>query len=936
MILDLIYPVLSRGSPRRPDGRLGRFMRTAIPGPNEVAVLAAGSRLGPYEIVSPLGAGGMGEVWRARDPRLGRDVAIKALPDAFAHDADRLARFEREAKLLAGLSHPNIAGLLGLEEVDDRRYLVLECVEGETLGQRLARGPLPLDEALEVCRQIAAGVEAAHEAGIVHRDLKPGNVKLTPAGQVKVLDFGLARGVDPVGWDSAPALAQSPTLTSAGTGLGVVLGTAAYMAPEQARGRPVDRRADVWSFGCVLYECLTGHSLFSGETASDLIARILEREPDWSALPATTPARVRDLLRRCLRKDAKERLRDIGDARLELAEALAGPADAAAPPPGRAGARRPGPWVLAASGLALAALLVAGFAVVRSGRGTPDSRVLRAVIQAPDGVDLSDEVPDITLSPDGGAIVFAGLDTTGTRGLWLRPLDSIAARRLPGTDGAVIPFWSPDGRQLGFFAEGKLKRLSLQAGDVQVICPAPNPRGGAWGAGDVIVFAPTASGPLMRVPASGGEPQVATTLDTARGESAHRFPSFLPDGRHFLYVALPGTDSQVETRIGALDDAKPGPVLLAASGIAVFAAPDHVLFLRQGAVVAQRFDPAALRLQGTPLPIRELVDATASYSGSPVVAVSRTGILAQRELRSTNTRVDILDREGRRQMTLPLPDSQYLAPRFSPDGRHMVLSGSRLGAGSVSLWMVDLERGISTRFTFDSTFDTDGTWTRDGRRVIYGSDRTGGRKLFWRRADGSGPEELLADVPNLFNDPNDVSVDDRRVVYRSLSGETGEDLWIAPLDGVGKPEPLIRTRFNELDAAISPDGRWLAYRSDESGRPEVYAQSFPALDQKTRVSTDGGAPLVNGSATWIRWRRDGRELYFIGGDGRTIMAADVAPGVTFDSGPPRPLLRLPHGFTDADISPDGSRIAVSMPLGAQGRSAINIVVNWARELETAK
>jgi Tol biopolymer transport system component len=897
--------------------------------------LQSGSRLGPYEIVAPLGAGGMGEVYRAHDPRLGRDVAIKALPDAFAHDADRLARFEREAKLLAGLSHPNIAGLLGLEEVEGRRYLVLECVEGETLAERLKRGPLPLDETLEVCRQIAAGVEAAHEAGVVHRDLKPGNVKLTPAGQVKVLDFGLARGVDPVGGDSGPSLSQSPTRTFAATGLGVVLGTAAYMSPEQARGRAVDRRADVWSFGCVLYECLAGRSLFEGETASDLIARILEREPDWSALPATTPVRVRDLLRRCLRKDAKERLRDIGDARLELAEALAAPADAAAPPE-RARPRRPGAWTVAAVAFTVAGLVLASFVALRAGRTPQDARTLRVAIQAPDGIDLSDEVPDIAIAPAGSAIVFAGLDTTGTRGLWLRPLDSNTARRLPGTDGAVIPFWSPDGRQLGFFAEGRLKRLSLQAGDVQVICAAPNPRGGAWGADDVLVFAPTASGPLMRVPASGGEPQLATTLDTARGESAHRFPSFLSDGRHFLYVALPGTNSQVDTRIGTLDSTEPGPVLLTASGIAVYAAPDHVVFLRQGAVVAQRFDAVARQLRGTPLPIRELVDATASYSGSPVVAVSRTGILVQRELRSTNTRVDILDRDGRRQQTLALPESQYLAPRFSPDGRHMVLSASRLGAGSVSLWMADLERGISTRFTFDSTFDTDGTWTRDGRRVIYGSDRTGGRKLYWRRADGSGPEELLADVPNLFNDPNDVSADDRRVVYRSLSGETGEDLWIAPLDGVGKPEPFIRTRFNELDAAISPDGRWIAYRSDESGRPEVYAQSFPALDQKSRVSTDGGAPLINSAATWIRWRRDGRELYFIGGDGRTIMAADLDPGATFISGPPRPLLRLPFGFTDADISPDGARIAVSMPTGAQGRSAINVVMNWTRELESAR
>ena len=349
--------------------------------------------------------------------------------------------------------------------------------------------------------------------------------------------------------------------------------------------------------------------------------------------------------------------------------------------------------------------------------------------------------------------------------------------------------------------------------------------------------------------------------------------------------------------------------------------------------MAQRFDAGGRRLRGKPLPIRELVDVTASYSGSPVVAASRDGILVQRELRAVNTRVEILGRDGRRLQTLGLPESLYLSPRFSPDGRHIVFSASRLGANKTSLWVADLTRGVSTRFTFDSMFDTDGTWTRDGRRVIYGSDRTGGRKLYWRTADGSGPEELLADVPDLFNDPSDVTADGRRVVYRSLSGETGEDIWIASLDGAGEPQPLIRTRFNELDAAFSPDGRWITYRCDESGRPEIYALSYPDLGRKTRVSTDGAAPVVNGAATWVRWRRDGRELYFIGGDGQTIMAADVAPGETFDSGHPRPLLRLPHGFADADISPDGEMIAVSVPTGLQGRSSINVVMNWAGELE---
>jgi len=528
--------------------------------------------------------------------------------------------------------------------------------------------------------------------------------------------------------------------------------------------------------------------------------------------------------------------------------------------------------------------------------------------------------------------VFAGLDTTGTRGLWLRPLDSLAARRLPGTDGAVIPFWAPDSRQLGFFADGKLKRVSLAGGDIQVLCPAANPRGGAWSQEDVIVFAPTSSGPLMRVPASGGTPEPATTLDAERKESAHRFPSFLPGGKQFLYVALPGVESLLETRLGSLDGTEPGPILLAATSTAVYAPPGYLVYVRQGAVVVQRYRAGADKPEGAPQPIRELLDVTASYSGSPGVSVSGNGIMIQNERRANTTRIDILDRTGRRLRTLPLPQGVFLTPRFSPDGRQITFSSARGGGEAISLMVADLDRGISTRFTFDSMFDNAPVWTPDGRRIIYGSDRAGGRDLYWRRSDGSGPEELVADVPGLFNDPNDVTADGRQVLYRSLSGETGEDIWVASLDGSGEARPLLNSRFNELDASMSPNGQWLAYRSDESGRPEIYVQSFPGLERKVRLSTDGGAPEINAEATWIRWRRDGSEIAFIGGDGRTIMVADVETGGDFRAGPPRPLLRLPHGFLDADISPDGGQIAVTMPTGEQGRSVINVVVNWEREL----
>ena len=890
--------------------------------------LHPGTRLGPYEVLSSLGAGGMGVVYRARDSRLGRDVAIKALPDPFARDPERLQRFEREAKVLASLSHPHIAAIYGLEEVEGHRYLVLEYVEGPTLAERLKKGPLPLTEALEICRDIAAGLEAAHESGVIHRDLKPGNVMLTPSGGVKVLDFGLAKGG--TGSNSESNLMDSPTLTTPPTGAGVILGTAAYMSPEQARGKAVDRRTDIWSFGCVLYECLAGKQIFEGETVSDLIAKILEREPEWQALPASVPPRVAALLRRCLTKDAKQRLRDIGDARLELTEALSG-----APEPAAAGVpagRRAG--MLATAG-AVVVVAAATFAITFSMMRPSAPRAMRVSVQAPDGMQVSEEVPDITISPDGSMLLFAGQDTAGVSHLWVRPLASAGSRMLPGTEGAKIPFWSPSGREVGFFADENLKRMPIDGENAQIICPAPNPRGGAWGAGDVIVFAPTASGPLMQVPASGGEPKPATRLDTSRGETAHRFPCFLPDGKHFLYVALPGKASQLDTRVGTRD-AKLGPVVVTSPNGAVYAEPGYLLFSRQGSVVAQRFDARSLRVSGAPRTLPDLFDVSGSYSGSPSVMTSRNGILVQREVQWVRTRLDVLDRSGRVLSSVSLPDGRYSTPRFSPDGSHVVLDYARTGASFAPVWMVELARGTSSRFTFEGVYQSTGVWTPDGGRVIYGFDRTGGRDLYWKRADGAGAEDLLADVPNLFNNPNSVSPDGRVLVYRSLSGESGEDLWALPLTGERKPAPLIRTRFNELDADISPNGGWIAYRSDESGRFEIYIQSFPALDRKIRVSTEGATPLANVPLSFTRWRNDGRELFYIGGDGQTIMSAAVEPGPDIHVAAPHPLVRVPRGAFGADISPDGQRVLVCMPTGTQGRSLLNLVMNWAPELKESK
>ena len=883
--------------------------------------LNPGTKLGPYEILAPLGAGGMGEVYRARDPRLGREVAIKSLPDAFANDPERLARFEREARLVASLSHPNLAAIHGIEEVGGRRYLVLEFVDGETLAARLSRGALAVDESIDVCRDIAAGLEAAHENGVVHRDLKPGNVIITPSGQVKVLDFGLATSGGAGASGSDPNLSHSPTLTHA-TRAGVILGTAAYMSPEQARGKNVDRRTDVWSFGCVLYECLTGKPLFQGETVSDLIARILEREPDWAALPANTPSQVRELLRKCLRKDSKERLRDIGDARLELAQAAVEPSRVAIAGPR---ARR-WPWMVAIGVLSLA---LAASLALRPKPESLDAPTMRVSIPLPRDLEISLEVPDATLSPDGKSVVFAAVDSSGTTRLFVRPLRSAAVRALPGTEGAVIPFWSPDSREIAFFANSNLQRMSIDGGAAQVLAPAPSARGGAWSSEDIIVYAPSASGPLMKISAAGGTPMVATVLDSTRGETAHRFPCFLPDGKHFLYVGIPGKDGKVDTRVTSLDDSS-GPVLVSSPNMATYAA-GYLLFNQNESVVAQPFDLGSLQLRGSPKVVGGLYNVSAQYSGSPTLMASGNGALIQREYRASAMRVVLMDRSGRIVRSLALPRGRYSEPSFSPDGRRLAITHAPPGVAVFSVWIVDIARNLANRLSFSGTWDISPMWTTDGEQVVWGRDSNSGRELFWKRADGSGDEEMLADVPNMFNDPTSITRD--HVVFRSLSGTTNEDIYMVSLRGDRTLQPLILTPYNELDAVVSPDERWMAYRSDESGRHEIYVVGFPNMDRRVRVSLDGAAPVTNANLMLLSWRRDGRELLFIGGDGRTLMAVDVQTGEHFSAGIPRALFRFPRETEDAEISSDGQTIAVVLPAESETRSILNLVLNWTTELE---
>jgi Tol biopolymer transport system component/predicted Ser/Thr protein kinase len=878
-------------------------------------------RIGSYPIERELGRGGMGIVYLGRDTKLGRAVAIKVLPDAFALDPERLSRFEREAKLLASLNHPNIAGIYGLEEADGRRFLALEFVEGPTLADRLARGALPLDECLEVARQIAAALEAAHESGVIHRDLKPGNVKLTPAGDVKVLDFGLAKGAGTA--ESSPDLSQSPTLAYAPTGVGVILGTAAYMSPEQARGKTVDRRTDIWSFGCVLYEMLTGRQLFSGETVSDTIAKILEREPDWSAIPATVPERIRELLHRCLEKDARKRLRDVGDARIELEEAVAARSSkgrrAAAEVEAVRGARARAPvmaYAVAVTALAVAAVAVL-WPLLRSDRGP----AVRLSVSEPEGASLNGDAVDCALSPDGRSLVFVASDSSGTVQLWLRPLETLGGRPIPGTDNASRPFWSPDSRWVGFFADGKLKKARL-GGGVEVVCDAPNARGGTWSSKGTIVFAPAGEGPLSAVSATGGEPRQVTTLDSTKHETAHRFPCFLPDQRHFLYVVLPGGARGFKVMAASVDGGAPRRIMDSDSA-PVYAEPGYLVFLRDRNLVAQRFDAGAMRLEGEPLVLPD-TPAGSQNTGLRAATVSTNGALAYMNGAVTNSRLVWFDRSGRMLGTVPVPAAQYQLPVLSPDDRTVAVSRFT-SANEADIWLVDLARGVSTRFTYGPRQNVSGFWSPDGSRISFESNRDGPYDIYVKATSGALPEQALVQGRSQFKHPTSWTPDGRTLLFYQMDPGTGFDIWSTPTDGSGAPTPYLQTPFHDQFPFVSPDGRWLAYTSDESGRPELYVQSFPTPGHKYQVTT--GGCLLGG------WRADGKEVILLGLEGQNIFSADVLEsGTTFRTSTPRLLFRAPPNVAGFSVTHDGQRFLMPIPEGKTAAASITVVLNWRAAL----
>ncbi len=872
----------------------------------------------------------MGQVYRATDTKLKRQVAIKILPPALAADSDRLARFQREAEVLASLNHPHIAAIYGLEESGGMTALVMELVEGEDLSQRIARGAIPLDEALPIAKEIADALEAAHEQGIIHRDLKPANIKVRPDGTVKVLDFGLAKAMEPAA-GSSPSMSMSPTITTpAMTQAGIILGTAAYMSPEHARGRTVDKRADIWAFGCVLFEMLTGKRPFDGEGIAETLGAVIHKEPVWARLPAATPASVRTVLQRCLQKDPKQRLRDIGDVRIELMETLsAPPASPTSTTALNASHPRAVSWYVAAT--AALSALIATIAVwnLKPAPATAPQSEARFTLPMPAGVrlPLGGFSSMVAVSPDGRHLTFVG--TPGaTVQLYLRTIQDAETKSLPETEGAAQPFFSPDSRWLAFFAGGKLKKVPTNGGVPVVVCDAPSSRGGFWSENGTIVFSPQARGRgIFQVSAEGGAAKQITTLNTARGETSHRSPELLPGGDTVLFAAYGATYQDVSIVAQSLKTGE-RRVLIEAASLPHYASTGHLLYVqpkRPGTVMAVAFDPERLKLTGTPVPVVEgVLTERGDYAHW---SLSRSGMLvyAPGGFKEAENNLVFVDRKGIATPVGTPPQRPYSFPRLSPDGRRVVVT---LQGIQNTLWIYDLSGGAFNRLTFEGNNDW-AAWTPDGKRVTYASNRAEPWRLFWKPFDGSGKEEMLLARGRGDQQPYSWSSDGKVLVYQDVAPATATDIWALSIEGDRQPWPILQTPASEVDARLSPDGRWLAYASDESGRHEVYVQSFAGSGGKWQISADGGREPV--------WAHNGRELFYVSGD--KMMVADVTTQPTFQAATSRLLFQGPYERSntispDYDVTPDDQRFLMVQPLEQRSPTTdFNVVLNWFEELK---
>ncbi|HXJ79171.1 MAG TPA: protein kinase, partial [Candidatus Methylomirabilis sp.] len=870
-------------------------------------------------------------VYRAHDGKLGRDVALKVLPAAFAQNAERLARFEREARLLASLNHSGIASIYGIEESADERFLILELVPGETIAERLARGPLSFRAVLDVGRQIAEAMAAAHERGVIHRDLKPANIVLTPEGKAKILDFGLAKALE---GERAPAdLSQSPTVSHAGTREGLILGTAPYMSPEQARGEELDKRTDIWSFGCVLYELLTARRAFPGATVPDTIAAILEREPDWAALPETTPAMVRSLLRRCLQKDKTRRLHDIGDARLEIEEAQVGLSSGVGVPAAPAQGRRTA-WLWIGLLTAAAAGLVAWLVLRATPSATPS--VKRLAFAPPPHVALAgteSSSQHLVLSPQGDRVAFMGWSSDKRLGLYVQAINDIEAHAIPDTERGYNPFFSPDGGWLGFERKAQLQKVRLDGGTPVTIADIPQEgslRGASWGPDGTIIFTPGAFEGLWRVHADGGTPRSVTTPNADEGETGHRWPQILPGGRDVLFTIHPGIGRHSrEARIGMLSlETGRWQVVAQGTGYARYSPTGHLVYARLGTLFAVPFDLTRRGVAGSGVQVLDDVqmDVGATYYADFDISTSGSLVYVPGSPRPIERTLLWVDREGRTQPVTRVR-RDYWAPRLSSDGQRLAATFGT-DAETTDLWVLDLSRDAWTRLTSDPAQSAgSGEWSPDGRWLAFGT----GQRLFRMPSDGSAPAQPLS---GHFNNviPNAWTPDGRTLVFTDQGSKTVWDIGVLTIDG-GEPHFLLSTPANECCAALSPDGRFMAYVSTESGDYAVYVRQFPGLGGATRISTESG--------TQPRWSRNGRELFYRTlGDRPKLMSVAVETRGVFRAGLARPVFDDTFGNRDAnnpaqyDVSLDGQRfLFIEEPPAAPAPTRIVLIPDWASELK---
>jgi eukaryotic-like serine/threonine-protein kinase len=867
----------------------------------------------------------MGEVFRATDTRLRREVALKVLPDAVAADSLRMSRFAREAQVLAALNHPNIASIYGFEESSSTHALVMELVEGQTLQERIAQGPLPLDEALPIAHQIAEALEYAHDRGIVHRDLKPANIKIKSDGVVKVLDFGLAKALadDPASSD----LANSPTLTAAATKAGLILGTAAYMAPEQARGRAVDRRADIWSFGVVVYEMLTGTMTFRGDTISDTLAAVIKTEPDWDALPRETPTSIRQMLLRCLHKESRQRLQSIGEARIAIDNARLqkdSPQPLAHVPAGHA-VKKTSVLLPVTAGAALVLLIIGLIFLVSLSlrRGTPsDPKVVRFAVQPPAGATLvSSGNRAVALSPDGSKLVLSVSTSDGTR-LFFRPLDGATATPIPGTEGGLNPFFSPDGNWLGFLANDKLKKVALEGGTP---LPVGNlsilMNGISWGADHFIYYVASPSSPIMRIPETGGTAQEVTKMQPEKGERGHVAPEVLPDGKTLLYTVLTGGSRDEGMLVAQRLDNGERKTLISQGTSARFLPPNHLLYVSGGNLMAVEFDPRKLEVIGSAVTVMPDVAMLPDF-GEAQFDVANNGTIAYLSGGKQSTENSLVWAEhDAKPQTLPVRPNLYESPRFSPDGKFLALT---LRLPDPDIWIYDIERGTLRRVTFAPGEDELAIWSPDGKHLAFASN--GRKQAFLIPADGSGHEEPLFANETHFH-LQSWSPDGKLIAFEKLGNSGQWEIWMLPFEGDRKPYSYLASEFRYSNPAFSPDGHWLAYATNESGRMEVFVQRFPGPGEKVQVTADGGSHPV--------WSRDGRELIYEASG--TLWAAEVTTSPTFHMGKSRVLYQgdIWHQGSGPNfaLAPDKKHLAIVERVKDPRGDSVNLVLNWNVELQ---